>query len=160
MLKSKKLLPICSIFLFLVLNVLSYYFLPSSINSNSMGVQINRAYWQVEIVNNDLSRAKGLSGRGSLAPGAGMLFIFNTPSRYTFWMRDMKFPLDMIWINDGKVVDITKNAPPLKLINFKVYSPVEPANMVLEVNAGQADQYGIKSGDQVLIYQGHTVIIN
>ena len=157
---KKQALTLFSLFLFLTLILLSYYFSPPAIINNNMNVRVGKARWQVEIANNEWSRAKGLSGREFLALDTGLLFIFNWPSRHTFWMRDMKFSLDMIWIRDGKVIDITKNASPLKLTDFKVYSPVEPANMVLEVNAGQADQYGIKTGDEALLYQGNTVIIN
>ena len=83
-----------------------------------------------------------------------MLFIFESEVRLVFWMKDMHFPLDMVWI-DGQctVIDITRNAPPPEpgqtLSDLPRYSPSKPARHVLEINAGEADAIGIKPGDMV-----------
>jgi uncharacterized membrane protein (UPF0127 family) len=95
-----------------------------------------------------------LSGRPSLAPGTGMLFIFETEGVYYFWMKDMRFPLDMVWISAGcVVVDITKDAPPPEpgqaLAELARYSPSQPAQYVLEINAGEAEAADIHAGDPV-----------
>ncbi|MDX1536041.1 MAG: DUF192 domain-containing protein, partial [Candidatus Spechtbacterales bacterium] len=67
----------------------------------------------VELAEKPEDKAKGLSGRSSLAEEHGMLFVFNRPGTYSFWMKEMNFPIDIIWIGeDMRVVDITKNAKP------------------------------------------------
>ncbi len=95
---------------------------------------------------------KGLSGRTSLAMEEGMLFMFPAPYRYRFWMPDMQFPLDIIWIDgEKKIIEITKNAPPLPDKTKPVfYQPHKPAQYVLEVNAGFSDQHLLAPGDQVI----------
>lgn len=93
---------------------------------------------------------KGLSGRSTLASNAGMLFMFSKASIYRFWMPDMHFPLDFIWINNGRVVDITPNVPnDFDPMNPKYYRPKSPAQYVLEVNANFCKKNGIKIGDKV-----------
>jgi uncharacterized membrane protein (UPF0127 family) len=108
----------------------------------------------VEVVSTPSTRSKGLSGRSSLAQNSGMLFIFDkkdiTPS---FWMKDMLIPLDIIWIDDGKIVVIDKNVSAPKAgvsdSELKVYSPGKPVDYVLEMNADFCDDNNIKVGDSV-----------
>ncbi|MFA5841980.1 MAG: DUF192 domain-containing protein [Candidatus Paceibacterota bacterium] len=94
---------------------------------------------------------RGLSGQESLPPSNGMLFIFDSDDYYRFWMPDMRFPLDIVWIGaDKKIVDISKNVPPLLDTGKPVfYSPRVPARYVLEVNAGFSDAHGIAPGDNI-----------
>lgn len=97
---------------------------------------------------------QGLSGRPKLDPGTGMLFIFDQELRRSFWMKDMHFPLDMVWINAQCVVaDITHNAPPptrgQTTADLPLYTPKGPAMYVLEINAGEAESAGIQVGDPV-----------
>jgi uncharacterized membrane protein (UPF0127 family) len=104
----------------------------------------------VEVANTQASREQGLSGRVSMADDEGLLFIFDTPGRYGFWMKDMNFPLDIIWINgDGIVVSIergvTKESYPKAFINQS------DATYVLEVNAGLAEKFGLYMGTKVKI---------
>jgi uncharacterized membrane protein (UPF0127 family) len=88
----------------------------------------------------------GLSDRPSLSPDQGMLFIFPTPGFYQFWMINMSFPLDMIWLDQNfKVVGIKKDATPASYPT--TFSPDAPASYVIEVNAGFVDEYGIKEGE-------------
>lgn len=105
----------------------------------------------IDVVDNFFSRAKGLSGRESLPPDHGMLFVFSFPQPQSFWMHDMKFDLDIIWISKGKVVEITENVPsPSKTNNVpKIVTPKVLADQVLEVPAGFAASHGIKVGDEV-----------
>lgn len=94
--------------------------------------------------------SQGLSGRDPLTDSHGMLFVFDHKEKFTFWMKDMKFPLDFIWIDDRKVVDITLNVPtPVEGQQLPVYSPKLPVNRVFEVTAGTVARYGIKEGDTV-----------
>jgi hypothetical protein len=81
-----------------------------------------------------------------------MLFILGSKGIPTFWMKDMNFPLDFIWIDDDQVVDVTKNVPPPSPgESLAIYSPKAPSNYVLELNAGTVDEYQISIGDKVVI---------
>jgi uncharacterized membrane protein (UPF0127 family) len=93
---------------------------------------------------------KGLSGLASFHafPAEGMLFLFDHDARFKFWMRGMKFSLDIIWIDaDMRVVDITRDAPPLPDTSEALfYSPSIPARYVLEVPAGFCASHEIQPG--------------
>jgi len=94
----------------------------------------------------------GLSGKKSLAKNAGMLFPYTTKTTPTFWMRNMEFPIDILFISDGKIITLHKNVkPPVSDQNLQLYSPSAPIDTVLEINAGLSDQYGFKEGDSVTI---------
>ncbi|MBN2198104.1 DUF192 domain-containing protein [Candidatus Wolfebacteria bacterium] len=138
-----------AIFLFLIFFI--FHFSKSSLN-NKAQVNIGSLEIPVEVVKDSISRAKGLSGRQSLDAESGMLFIFKKAGFYSFWMPDMNFPIDIIWINNGKVVDITSDIPnEFNILNPKNYKPSFPAQYVLEVNAGFAKKKNIKIGDLVSI---------
>ncbi|OGM29662.1 hypothetical protein A2801_00630 [Candidatus Woesebacteria bacterium RIFCSPHIGHO2_01_FULL_41_10] len=96
---------------------------------------------------------QGLSGADPLAPNEGMLFIFDKPTQPAFWMKDMRFDLDMIWIREGKVVDIHENVPSpdprASLSSLPLYISKEPADSVLEVSAGFAKTHKIVNGTEV-----------
>jgi uncharacterized membrane protein (UPF0127 family) len=114
-------------------------------------LKLNDCSIQVEIADTPALRQRGLSGRKHLAENAGMLFIFERPDYHSFWMKDMNFPLDLIWILNGKIVDITSRVPPPSgpVCKFTHYRPSSPANRVLEVKAGVAEKCGVKVGDEI-----------
>lgn len=115
-------------------------------------IKIGQTLIKAEAADTLGKQARGLSGRRSLAPDLGMFFYFSFPSQPSFWMKEMKFPLDMIWIRDGKVVDLTENLPPPRSGEAPATAaPREPVTAVLEVNAGFARQHNIKIGDAVEI---------
>ena len=113
-------------------------------------VKVGSAEFRVELAITPEQQIQGLSLRPSLATGAGMLFIYRQQSRYSFWMKDMQFPLDIVWIGPGcKVVDVTLNAKPepdLEPHQLARYLPEVPAQYVLEINAGEAGASGIEAG--------------
>ena len=115
-------------------------------------VFIGEARIRVEVATTTAAVRKGLSGRPGLEEDEGMLFIFPVADIYRFWMPDMNFPLDIIWIMDGVVVDISRNVSnefdPAKPV---FYSPREKATQVLEVNAGYAERHRIEIGDRVVL---------
>ena len=79
-----------------------------------------------------------------------MLFLYDTPDYYQFWMKGMAFPLDIIFIRDSTIVTIARNVPPpIGDSELPRYGPDEPADKVLEINAGLCDKYGIQEGDTV-----------
>lgn len=102
----------------------------------------------LELVMSDESRSRGLSGRERLKDGEGMLFVFDYPDKYPFWMKDMKFSIDIIWIGeDLKIVYIKKNASPDSYPNS--FSTEKDAKYVLEVNSGFSEKNNLKEGDEV-----------
>lgn len=117
-------------------------------------VEVNEIKYSVEIADNPERHGLGLSFRDNLAAGQGMLFLFSQPSRPSFWMREMKFPLDFVWINEqNKVIEVTRNVPVpkanIKEEDLPLYTPKGNIIYVLEVNAGEAS--AIKPGDSVKI---------
>lgn len=93
---------------------------------------------------------RGLSGKVSMPENEGMYFIFDHAGFYPFWMKEMNFPLDMIWIGDDmRVVDITRDAPPSSFP--QTFVSKSPARYVLEVNAGFAERHGVKIGDRITL---------
>lgn len=106
-----------------------------------------------EIARDPVARARGLSGRKSLPELGGMLFSFDAPDSYGIWMKDMRFPLDIVWMRDNRVVDLVENAPVpeggVRDSHLAVFTPDVPADSVLEVNAGFVSRYNIKIGDRV-----------
>lgn len=111
--------------------------IPISIKSNVLHVEVVSSHEKLEL---------GLGGRKDLCASCGMLFEFEKPGTYSFWMKDMLIPLDMLWISEGKIMHIEKNIQP----DFKgTLTPSESADKVLEINAGKSDELGIKVGDSV-----------
>lgn len=101
---------------------------------------------QAEVAATDRSRQKGLSGRTSLAEGAGMLFLFDQPQQPIFWMKDMNFELDFVWIEHDRVVQITESVPTRTAAgSWTTLRPSQNVEAVLELPAGfiQANQIGL-----------------
>lgn len=106
----------------------------------------------VAIADSSAEITQGLSGRTGLENNQGLLFIFPEADYQTFWMKDMRFDIDMIFIRDNIIVDIAKNMPSPSPLEFPAtYKSSEPADMVLEVNAGLSDHHGWELGDAILI---------
>ena len=107
----------------------------------------------MEVARTDAERQKGLGGHAPLGESDGMIFVFERPSFHAFWMKGMLFPLDLMWIENGEVAYVERNAPhfppdtPDRFL--PVYAPQAQATYVLEVNAGFADRYGIGVGSRV-----------
>lgn len=118
-------------------------------------ITIGSRGYEIEIADTSISRMRGLSGRDALAPGSGMLFIFPLAAKYGFWMKDMKFALDFVWIRDGVVVETMERVPPpvpgSSLTSLKTYKPSQSIDMVLEIAAGEVEKAGIKAGDPVQV---------
>jgi uncharacterized membrane protein (UPF0127 family) len=104
-----------------------------------------------EVARTPEQRAAGLSNRASLPPDAGMLFVYETPRRPSFWMHQTLIPLDMVWIDAGKrVVQVHAGVQPEPGVpdsELRRYSPDSDVLYVLELNAGAAAAYGVDPGD-------------
>mgnify|MGYP001616570230 FL=1 len=102
----------------------------------------------VELARTPEQQIRGLSGRPGLKSGNGMLFVYDRPQPVSIWMKDMRFPLDIVWIRDGRIVKIEKNAPPLTPAGpERIYAAM--ADLVLEVPAGFTGRKRIRVGDMV-----------
>lgn len=102
----------------------------------------------IDLARSEEERAQGLSGRPSLAEDEAMLFIFPTPGVYGFWMKEMNFDLDIIWLDEeGVVIDITANVSADSYP--QVFYPPTKIKYVLEVPAGWASRHDIMPGDEL-----------
>jgi uncharacterized protein len=115
----------------------------------------------VELAADDELRAQGLMFRDQLRPGTGMLFLFNGDEERSFWMKNTKIPLDMIWIgSDRRIVGIMENVPPCVTPVCPGYSPGPvKSRYVLEVAGGVAKQHGLKVGDPLRIDGIENVVV-
>ena len=102
----------------------------------------------VEIAATPADQQKGLSDRDSMASDHGMLFVFNSEAMWGFWMKGMRFSLDIIWFDTQKhTVFIEQNLPPCAPQSCPIYTPPVNAMFVLEVNAGFVKAHNIAIGD-------------
>ncbi len=112
-------------------------------------VKITEQEIPVLIADTEPERRQGLSGQPTLAPGSGMLFVFDEPGQYPFWMKDMNFPIDIVWIDEqGLITEITPNVSPNTYPTL--FTPKDPILFVLELPAGTVNKYGIKKDNVVM----------
>lgn len=130
----------------ILLAIFFIFFVRKSASSDDI-IIINNKIISVETADTVAKRAQGLSGRQSLSADQGMLFVFDSQTTPSFWMKDMKFPLDIIWLQDQTVVDLTENLSVPDKMDIPRAKPGVPVNYVLEVNAGFIQENNIKVGD-------------
>ncbi len=116
-----------------------------------------KATVEAEIADTPRSRAKGLMGRPALLPDKGMLFVFDTADKYEFTMAGMLFRIDIVWIRDNKVVDVTQGAELPTAEKTPTYKPREAANEVLEVPFQYTSVRNIRVGDNVKVDLSNTL---
>jgi uncharacterized membrane protein (UPF0127 family) len=114
--------------------------------TNEIAITIGNTEVHADVADTDAERIQGLSGRESLEEGRGMLFIFDTEARHGIWMKDMNFPLDIVWLDAGKrVIWVEKNVSPDTYPN--AFYPKEPAKYVLELPSGSTERLSFDTGD-------------
>ncbi len=133
----------------IVIAILGNYVLSELISGS--GNQIRRVYVRdilvkAEVVKTEAGIKKGLSGRNKLAEGRGMLFEMLESEPQHFWMKGMRFPIDIIWIENGRVTGCEKNISPT---DTRIFTSPGDAGYVLEVPEGFCGRYGIKVNDEV-----------
>lgn len=110
---------------------------------------------QAEVVTKEVDKIQGLSDRHCLEEGRAMLFVYDLPGDYCFWMKGMHFPIDMLWLDqDKKIVTIHPNVSPDTYDrrkspednSFASFCPERPAQYILETNAGVAKRFGWELG--------------
>jgi uncharacterized protein len=111
---------------------------------------LGESVFDLQVAHTASTRQRGLSGRSYIAPREGMLFSFQEDNTHGFWMKDMKIPIDIIWLDSTFTVvhiesDITPGTYP------QTFYPTKPARYVLEIASGGASRNGIKIGSQLPI---------
>jgi uncharacterized membrane protein (UPF0127 family) len=138
----------------LCVGVLGYgYFVPQAeqyLKNQIPSVAIRDVGIDVTLADSEQERTRGLSGVSSIGAREGLLMVFEEAGHHAIWMKDMNFPIDIIWIGDDlTVVDISEAVSPDSYP--AIYEPEMPARMALEVNARFAATYRIRVGDTVLM---------
>lgn len=115
-----------------------------SIHTSTFNLYVPQTHQEKEI---------GLSDRQSMPENYAMLFQFEKADYYPFWMKNMKFPIDIVFLKDNVVNTIYSQVQPPQANtgDLPLYAPGEPINAVLEFNAGTAEKLKIKKGDTVKI---------
>jgi uncharacterized membrane protein (UPF0127 family) len=115
-------------------------------------IQVGDEDLRVEIADNSSLRSRGLSYRDGLEPGTGMLFVYEDEAERSFWMRGMRFCLDIVWINDGEIAGAAEGVcpePGVPETDLTSYLSPSPVQFVLEVPAGWLDERGYGAGTPV-----------
>jgi uncharacterized protein len=121
------------------------------LNVSLPNAEINNHVFSLYLATTPKDQEIGLAKFNKIDTNQGMLFIFQKADLYSFWMKNMHFPIDIIFINKNKVVDIFKNVPVVKNGVLPVYTTHVKADKVLEINSGLSDQYKIKVGSNIKI---------
>lgn len=113
-------------------------------------IQVGDKELWVEVAETAEEKKQGLSNRASLAENTGLLFSYDQPQTAVFWMKDMFFAIDIIWIADNKIIGIEKNVLPPEPgaldKNLVSYPSPGPVDYVLEVNGGWCKRNRIEEG--------------
>lgn len=112
-------------------------------------VEIGGVVLTAEIARSTEQQARGLSGRDGLAENQAMLFPYNDYQTRVFWMKEMRFPIDIIWIRDEEVVGVEYSVPAPTTTDLTRYPSPQPVNYVLEVPAGWAVERNLQIGSSV-----------
>lgn len=144
-------------FFFLVLGLIIIFgsvflfFERQTVNENETKViKIGDTSIKVEVADTSETRTKGLSGKEILKDGTGMLFVFDSSAQYGFWMKDMNFAIDIVWIDENRrVIGIEKRVSPETFP--QIFYPNQAIKYVLELPAGFTDKYRIDIGQYVTI---------
>ncbi len=128
---------------------------PQTEDPDQAAVRISgKATYSVDMAVTAAERQQGLSGREFMAQDTGMLFVFEDEQPRQFWMKDMRFPLDIIWIDGqcrlaGVSADVPTPPPNADDADIPRAPSQSPARYVLELNAGEWERAGLSAGDLI-----------
>lgn len=151
---------ICTIAFFTGLSLLSfnYFFTSKSESGNNLNlykitvVKIdNKHAFRTYLADTSQKQQLGLMYQKNLPPNSAMLFTFANSTYQQFWMKNTLIPLDIIFINNNKIVDIEHNAKPCNQETCPTYNSEKPANQVLEINGGLSKKLNINIGQDVIV---------
>jgi uncharacterized membrane protein (UPF0127 family) len=115
---------------------------------DSPTIRVGEKRFNLYVAETEVDKQIGLSKYEKISNNRGMLFVFDKPEYYPFWMKGMKFPIDIIYIKGDKVVTVIKDLKPENSDSI-IYYPIAPSDKVLEINAGLAAEHGIDVGETV-----------
>lgn len=142
-----------------VVGMAAWYFLPFDLfpdgdtsmyadNYKQAVMTHNDRCFQLDVADTTELRRQGLSGRESIESNEGMLFLYQLSGEYGFWMKDMNFPIDIIWLNQSdEIVTILSSVSPDSYP--EIFYPTDSARKVIEVSAGVAAELDLKEGDML-----------
>jgi uncharacterized membrane protein (UPF0127 family) len=117
----------------------------ASVYRRDTTVKAGSNYIDAEVAKDNDQKEAGLGNRDCIGADKGMLFVFDKPGNYDFWMKDMKFPIDIVWINENKTtVEVTPSVSPSTFP--KTFTSKVAAKYVLELQSGRAQQLNISEG--------------
>lgn len=120
--------------------------------SGGPSVELGGKTFSVEIADTREKQALGLMFRDSMAADAGMIFLFPNEAPRSFWMKNCRIALDIMYFDkDLKMVSISANTPPCRIARCPSYPSSGPAMYVLELNAGVASELGVGPGDRLTL---------
>jgi len=115
-------------------------------------VELKGQRFDVEIADTEPARERGLMFRESMPPDHGMLFLFDDSTERTFWMKNCRMPLDILYFDEKyKLVSVQQRVPACRSDPCPVYPSAGAAKYVLELNAGTTDKLGVKPGDALKV---------
>ncbi len=143
--RSKRLLSLCMALLLL-----------GCAQAEGPWVEINGHRFSVEVADTPELRALGLMYRKHLPADQGMWFVFEREQPLSFWMKNTRIPLDMLYFDSDKtLVSIQENVPPCRRSRCPSYPSGQPARYVLEINGGLSAKLGLKPGMKLQFHPGH-----
>lgn len=139
--------------LYWILGIIFIFLLAVIIGDRKPTVTINSHTFNLYIAKTSKDKEIGLSKYNNIPQNFGMIFIFDKSDFYSFWMKDMKFSIDILFIKDNHIVTLYKNVsrPNTPNKTLLTYKPKSSANLVLEINAGLSQKYNIKEGDTIIL---------
>ncbi len=155
----KKLILLIVLFLVVVggVKVINLSPIEKTSNKEFIEAQIGDITLNLEIAKTPANRVKGLSGRSTLEEGQGLLFVFPKPSKYGFWMKDMNFPIDIVWIDKNlRVIGASEELSPASYPQS--FYPPEEVQFVLEVPSGFYKRHSLKVGEGLFLKSQNDVL--
>lgn len=145
----------CGLLLVFLLGAIFFVLVHAPLRSRSATVYLKDKEFHLEIADTLFQQVQGLAHRSAIAPDRGMLFLFARPAQHVFWMKDMRFPIDIFWLRGETIVDITRNAEPpspgVMDAAIERFRPAESVDAVIETRAGVAHELNIHPGQRVRI---------
>lgn len=129
-------------------NIIEEELLEATSTKNKKIIKIKNIEFYADIADTIYTRAQGLSGRKVIAKDEAMFFVFEIPAQWSIWMKDMFFPIDVVWLDENKqVVHMRKNFQPSTYPEAE--KSVAKSLYVIELHAGTLDELGVKEGDSI-----------
>lgn len=117
--------------------------------NNYREVKIGGSVFKLEIADDEEEWLRGLSGRDSIQENKGMIFLFKDAGNHGVWTKDMRFPMDIVWLKDKKVVDIAESVEPVIDTASQIYGQDLTSDAVIELFGGTVKKIGLQIGDRL-----------